>query len=810
MNRLTWLPVLVFLGAAPQDRPGLVGGVLPEASAASLAFDQARLRRIDGAVDRAIAEGIIPGAVVMVGRRGAIAHVHVAGSRTVVPASEPMTRDTIFDMASLTKPVVTATAVMLLLEEGFIRLDDPIVRSLPELDNHGKGQITIEHLLRHRAGLVPDNPLNDYEQGPEAAWKKIAELGLVAPAGEQFVYSDVGFIILGKLVERVSGKSLDEFARERIFQTTGMRDAHFRPQSLLATGRLPSNDRIAPTERESAGGPMLRGTVHDPRARALGGVAGHAGLFATADDLAIFAQTLLRGGVAPGGRRLMSPLAVRAMYDPGNTPAGQRRGLGWDVATSFSAPRGELFGPESFGHTGFTGTSLWIDPETETFVILLLSRLHPDGKKTAPTSLRREVATLAGAAIVDVPIRRAARPAAPMPTAGAAPTSVGKVKCGIDVLIDDRFTLLHGQRVGLVTNHTGRTRDGRSTIDVLFHAPDVKLVRLFSPEHGIRGEVDATVPDGKDQETGLPLVSLYGPKKKPAPTDLDGLDTLVFDIQDIGVRYYTYITTLGLVMEAARECRKRLVVLDRPNPIGGLVVAGPVRDADLSSFIAYHALPVRHGMTVGELARLYNGERGLGVTLEVVPCRGWYREETYEGTGLLWINPSPNMRSLTEAMLYPGVGWLEASNLATGRGTDTPFERIGAPWIDPIGFATALNSAGIRGVRFVPVHFRPSERQYKGERCGGVQILITEWTDFDPLKLGLALAVTLRKQYPREWKPDGVLRMLGDRAAYEAIVGGRGIEEIEALWQGELDEFRRVRARYLLYGPETTAQENRH
>ncbi len=320
---------------------------------------------------------------------------------------------------------------------------------------------------------------------------------------------------------------------------------------------------------------------------------------------------------------------------------------------------------------------MWIDPETETFVILLTSRLHPDGKKPAPTALRREIATLTAAAIADAPLRGTPRfKAAASPVASHAR---GNVLCGIDVLVEQGFKRLQGQRLGLVTNQTGKARDGRSTIDVLLHAPGVKLVKLFSPEHGIRGDVDAAVGDDRDQATGLPIVSLYGAKKKPAPTDLADLDGLVFDIQDIGVRYYTYITTLGLVLEAAAESKKSLTVLDRPNPIGGRSVAGPVRDPDLASFIAYHALPIRHGMTVGELARLYNGERHLGARLEVVPCRGWSRDQTFEQTGLVWTNPSPNMRTLTEAMLYPGVGWLEATNLATGRGTDTPFERVGAP-----------------------------------------------------------------------------------------------------------------------------------
>lgn len=377
-----------------------------------------------------------------------------------------------------------------------------------------------------------------------------------------------------------------------------------------------------------------------------------------------------------------------------------------------------------------------------------------------------------------------------------------RVCCGIDVLVEQGFQTLRGQRVGLVTNQTGRTREGRSTIDVLHHAPGVKLVRLFSPEHGIRGDVDAALPDDKDEATGLPIVSLYGAKRKPAPGDLTDLDALVFDIQDVGVRYYTYITTLGLVLEAAGESGKRLLVLDRPNPIGGREVAGPMRDADLASFIAYHALPVRHGMTVGELARLYNGERGLGARLEIVACRGWSRDQTYDQTGLVWINPSPNLRSLTEAMLYPGVGWLEATNLATGRGTDAPFERVGAPWVDPVAFAEALRTTGVPGARFVPIWFVPRERQYKGERCGGVQFVIADWKAFDPIKLGLALAVTLKARYPGKWNPAGILPMLGDRASYRALLDGRGIHEIESLWRDELQVFRRIRARYLIYDRE--------
>ena len=495
----------------------------------------------------------------------------------------------------------------------------------------------------------------------------------------------------------------------------------------------------------------------------------------------------LDGGKGTNGTRVLAPLSIRLMTGPGATPSGQERGLGWDIDTPFSSPRGSLFGRTSFGHTGFTGTTLWVDPETQTFVIVLTSRLHPDGKASSPTALRALVATLAAAAIVDAP------------WSSIAGSSVRAVDCGIDVLKKRGFDAIAGKNVGLVTNHTGRTRDGQSTIDVLFRAPGVKLIALFSPEHGIRGLVDREVPDDIDEATGLPIHSLYGKTRKPTPASLSGVDVLVYDIQDIGARYYTYISTLGLVMEAAKEKGIPVMVLDRPNPIGGTHVSGPVRAPEFESFIAYHALPVRHGMTVGELAKLFNTERSMGIALSVVPCDGWSRADLFDKTGLTWTNPSPNMRSLTEALLYPGVGLLEASNLATGRGTDTPFERVGAPYINQAEFARALNELGLEGARFTPVRFTPQERQFAGQECGGVQIFITDWSRFDPLDLGIGLACTLRRLYPETWKPEGFLKMLADRPSYQAVLDGKPIAQVKAVWRGELAAFRAIRSKYLLY-----------
>ena len=769
---MTGLFPIVLLGLC---LPSIQADRLPEGDPAALGLDPGVLRRIDEAIQAKIDEGSIPGAVVLVGRRGEIAHVAALGQRAVEPTPEPMSRTSLFDMASLTKPIATATSVMILVERGKIDLNEPITTYLPEFASHGKDAITVEQLLRHRAGLIPDNPIDDFEDGPESAWDRIAAIDLVGPPGEAFRYSDVGFLILGRLVERVSSTPLDVFARDAIFEPLGMVDTTFLPLE-----RGVDVNRIAPTERD--GETFFRGVVHDPRSRALGGVAGHAGLFSTADDVALYAQMLLNGGMGSNGVRILEQATVSAMIDAGETPENQRRGLGWDVETGYSSPRGEHFGPSSFGHTGFTGTSLWIDPETETFVVLLTSRLHPGGDQPSPTALRREVATIAAEAIVD-----------------DRGDGVGSVRCGIDVLEADDYAALAGKRVGLVTNHTGRTRDGRATIDVLDQAPEVDLVALFSPEHGIRGLLDTRVDDGRDESTGLPIFSLYGEHRKPTPESLEGVDVLVYDIADIGVRFYTYISTLGLMMEAAAEAGIDVVVLDRPNPIGGVEVSGPVRDEGLESFIAYHALPVRHGLTIGELAGLYKAERGIDVDLNVIRCQGWRRSMRFDETGLLWVNPSPNMRSLTEGLLYPGVGLLEATNLATGRGTDTPFERVGAPWIDPLEWASALNAEGLPGVTFVPIRFSPTERQYAGEDCGGVFIAINDREVFEPIALGIGLAVTLRRLYPDDWSPDGLLRLMTDQAALDAIVEGAGVDAVMATWADELRAFRQRRIDYLLY-----------
>jgi uncharacterized protein YbbC (DUF1343 family)/CubicO group peptidase (beta-lactamase class C family) len=728
-------------------------------------MDPERLARIDAAVAKAIADKRAPGAVVLVLRRDRVVFRKAYGDRQVQPTREPMTADTVFDMASLTKPIATATAVMLLIEQGKLRLEDRVAKHLPAFGKHGKDAITVEQLLLHTSGLIADNPVADYAHGKKKAFENICDLKLRSAPGSRFTYSDVGFIVLGELVEKISGQPLDAFCRG-IFAGIGMKDTTFRPGKELAA-------RAAPTERDK--GEWLRGVVHDPRSRAMGGVAGHAGLFSTADDLATYAINLLNDG------GLLKKETAALFTTPRDVPRGKRT-PGWDARTSYSAPRGRYFG--GFGHTGFTGTSIWMDPASQTAVIILTNRVHPDGKGNV-TALRSQVADIVAEAIVKPPFPPGRRPAA---------------RTGLDVLQGEGFKRLAGKRVGLVTNHTGVNADGASAIDLLHQAPGVKLVALFSPEHGIRGLLDERVDDGKDEKTGLPIYSLYGKTRRPTKEQLQGIDTLVYDIQDIGCRFYTYITTLGYVLEEAAKHNVEVLVLDRPNPIGGVAVEGPILDKKSESFVAYHPLPVRHGLTVGELALLFNTERKIGAKLSVVKAENWRRGDLFDRTGLVWRNPSPNMRSLTAALLYPGVGLLETTNLSVGRGTDRPFEVLGAPWMDGRKVAEALNVMELPGVRFVPTRFTPASSVHAKKECGGVQIYISDWAKFESLPVGFALAQTLRQLYPTDWQTKNYNRLLGNAAIFDAVNKGESASALLRLAEPGRKAFLEVRKRYLLYG----------
>jgi uncharacterized protein YbbC (DUF1343 family) len=381
-----------------------------------------------------------------------------------------------------------------------------------------------------------------------------------------------------------------------------------------------------------------------------------------------------------------------------------------------------------------------------------------------------------------------------------APAQVAPpTRTGIDVLAADGCKLLRGRHVGLITNQTGRTAAGRRTADVLRESPDVHLVALFSPEHGADGELDEKIADTKDAATGLCIYSLYGETRAPTAAMLQGIDTLVFDVQDVGCRFYTYVSTMRNCLEAAAAHKLRFCVLDRPNPIGGVVVEGPVLADSRRDFTGAHRIPVRHGLTVGELARMIAGEDGVAVDLTVVACEGWHRVDRWDRTGLSWINPSPNMRCLTQAMLYPGIGLLEGTNLSVGRGTDTPFEVLGAPWCDGVQLAAVLRSRNLPGVGFVPLSFTPAASKFRGERCSGIDVVITDWSTFEPVRTGLHIATALRALHANQWDTKQLDWLLKHEATRDAILAGETADTIVASWKKELELFRIRRQPFLLY-----------
>ena len=727
--------------------------------------------RAESLIETAIDRGHIPGAVLLVGKGERVVYRRAFGARSLRPQRDPMTTDTVFDLASLSKPVGCATSVMMLAERGKLNVKDPVRKYLPAFATNGKERITIEQLLLHRGGLIADNPMSDYARGPEEAVRQVMNLTPVVEPGSKFIYTDVGYIVLGEVVKSVSGLSLDEFARAELFAPMRMADTTYRP----ADGLRP---RIAPTERREDR--WMVGEVHDPRAYALGGVAGHAGLFGTADDLARYCRMILGGGQLDG-TRILSEATVLEMTTPRALPDGaDARTYGFDVDTPYSSPRGDRF-PRgtSFGHTGFTGTMFWMDPTSKSFVILLTNSVHPDGRGSV-LSLRRYVSTAVAEQLL-----------------GPAPSTA--VLAGIDVIKRDQFKRLQGKRVAIVTNHSGKDREGNRTIDLLMNAPGVSVSRIFSPEHGLFGVLDEKVGHSVDEKTGLKVFSLYGETRRPTPEMLAGVDTLVFDLQDIGARFYTYISTLGLCMEAAAKQNVKVVVLDRPNPNTGQSVEGPVAQQKHFSFICYGPLPVSHGMTIGELAKFFNEEMKIGCELEVVPMEGWNRAMWWDDTGWAWVNPSPNIRNPTQSMLYPGIGLLETSNLSVGRGTDQPFELLGAPWIDGRRLAAALNKERVPGLRFVPITFTPTSSKFAKQECQGVYIVVTDRRYLSPVNAGVTIAWHLENLFGKDYDLDAVVRMLHNDDALKALKEANDPGKVPASLKQDLEAFKQVRQKYLIY-----------
>jgi uncharacterized protein YbbC (DUF1343 family) len=375
----------------------------------------------------------------------------------------------------------------------------------------------------------------------------------------------------------------------------------------------------------------------------------------------------------------------------------------------------------------------------------------------------------------------------------------GRVQTGLDVLEAQKFALLRNKHVGLITNHTGVDSQGHSTPDLLSHAPGVHLVALFSPEHGLAGRNDEKVASSRDAATRLPTLSLYGETQRPTDEMLKGIDALVFDVQDAGVRFYTYTTTMGYCMEEAAKHNIAFYVLDRPNPMGGNIVEGPMLNADKISFTAYFPLPVRYGLTIGELAQFFNEENHINCDLHVIAMKNWHRNYFFESTGLRWIPPSPNLRTLKGAVLYPGIEILQSAGVSVGRGTETPFEEFGAPWINGEEVATALNTRHLAGVQFKNQPFIPVIGLYSGQRCGGVGMRVTDRQAVRAVRVGLEIAATLRKLYPEKFDPEKLTVLVGNAETIRELEAGTPPEKIEESWNADLSAFDQSRKKYFLY-----------
>jgi SSS family transporter len=806
---------------------------LPQTRASST--QQYDFSGVSSLVNQAIAEKKLPGAVLLINHDGKTVFEQSYGDRALEPTVEPMTEDTIFDMASLTKCLVTATAVMQLYEEHKLQFDDPVTRYLPAFGVNGKQNVTIRELLTHYSGLPPDVDLKDAWglAAPDEAegLRRAMESSLKNPPGTHFEYSDINFITLGALVEKLSGENLDVYAQKHIFGPLSMTHTRYLP----AKGSV---SQIAPTAYDDQGtaatnpdyNQMLRGTVHDPTTRRMGGVAGHAGVFSTAGDVALFAQALLDRLAGRASNFPLKEATLKLMTQPeqpstaiagatifaadGKTTTGiASRGFGWDINTAFSRPRGELFPIGSFGHTGFTGTSLWMDPGSDTFVVLLANAVHPRG--APPISpLRAAVATAAARALH-------------LYEQSSNQVPNGQTLTGIDVLESTHFGALqqaaarHNShlRLGLLTNQTGVDREGRRTIDVLLHSvPEVELKTIFTPEHGLFGVKDTEkIGSEVDTVSRLPVISLYGAKpeqRRPSLEMLKNLDAVAIDLQDAGVRFYTYETVMGYFLEAAAQAHIEIIVLDRPNPIGGVGVQGPVSDNGAESYVDYMPLPIRHGMTLGELALYFNSERLLAsaassnirapirAQLTVVAMQNWSRMLYYDDTGLRWINPSPNLRSVAANTVYPGVELLQSTNVSVGRGTDTPFEHIGAPYIDAAQLSAYLTARKIPGMSFAPTSFLVIEDSnhypFHGKTIPGVALTVTDRNALDAPELGIELISALHHLYP-EFTLSKADRLIANVDTTRALANQDDPRKIAEGWAADLAAFNQRRQVYLLY-----------
>jgi uncharacterized protein YbbC (DUF1343 family)/CubicO group peptidase (beta-lactamase class C family) len=769
----------------------LFGGGLPGLSQITTPLakpNSDRFAPLDQLLQTAVANKLTPGVVCIVGHNGAVVYRKAFGFRAINPILEPMTVDTVFDMASLTKVMATTGSVMRLVQLGQIKLNDPVAKYIPDFAQNGKQDVTIRQLLTHYSGLRADLELRPAWTGMEEGYRRANAEKLINPPGSTFLYSDINFIVLGELVQKVSGITLNQYAETFIFGPLGMNTTRFLPPlSLLA--------RTAPTQVNEKTGEVLRAVVHDPTARAMGGVAGHAGLFSTADDTAKFAQAMLNGGTSVWSRAIVEKMTT-PQQPPNLTVV---RGLGWDIDSPFSSNRGDLLPVGSYGHSGFTGTSLWIDPTTDSYIVLLTNAVHVTGGTVI--ALRTEVATVVASLLnLSVPQEqkyRLSRITGYNEVAAASRRIVarnGKTSLGIDQLESSDFEALrqfgsNKPHIALLTNQGAIDSQGHRTIDVVAHGSGLHLGAIFAVDGAAEGGAS------KDSGTGVPMYSLAG-ESSHSPVDvLRSIDVMVVDVQDTGARSASLTLALTAILDAAAKAGKPVVVLDRPNPLNGAYVQGPVADAGRGG----SQLPPRPGLTVGELAKLLNAERNSNAKLTVVAMKGWMRGDWFDSTGLIWADPTPDVHDLQQTLLYAGLGMLDGADVSVRKGAVAAYEMVGAPYVHASDLAEYLNEREIEGVRFIPVQFTPVLGKYARQLCSGVRVMVIDRETVDTAELGIELASALRQLYPKDFELAHLSGTLANQVVFQGLQSGEDPRRIADDWRDGLDQYMLVRAKYLLY-----------
>jgi SSS family transporter len=923
--------LLLFLLSFPQ-------GICFSTAQAQTPATQPDFSKVTDLINDAITNHHLPGAVVVVGHNGHQVFEQAYGNRKLdnepgldgkPSPAEPMTEDTIFDMASLTKDLATATSVMQLYEAGKFQFDDPVEKYLPDFNpqhDATRSKVTIRLLLTHFSGEGPDVSLKDPwgldKPDKTEGFRRALTSPLAGDPGTKFVYSDINFILLGDLIETLSGQTEDVYTAEHIFKPLGMTHTGYHgfntvcgkfdrigaaiviPNRPASVEEAPSCygggsgsaswtayngiANTAPTTHDDEGNAqtnphfdmLTRGTVHDPTTRRMGGVAGHAGVFSTAHDISLYASALLEKLVhntgpfplkqstlqlmtmpeQPGHSASQIAAAQAANDDaikageqgaqPGLAPhypaiKGQDlRGYGWDIDTAFSKPRGAIFPIGSFGHTGFTGTTLWMDPASDSYIVLLTNAVHPRGN-TPISNLRGQVATAAAQAL-------GLSSAADNPATGRNLNQLIplQILTGIDALEQSHFAALttlaksHNNHLnfGVLTNQNGLDSQDRRTIDQLntLKSENIHLTTLFAAEHGITGQQDTTYMGAEvDSATSLTVTGLYGTgaaARHPKHEQLANLDAIVIDLQDAGVHYWTYESVLGYFLEASDIEKKQyqhtlnIIVLDRPNPVGGLAMQGPLVDANHTSYVAYMPIPTRHGLTYGELAKYIVAAKHLDTALIVVPMQHWHRNMFWKDTGLPWVNPSPNLRSPEAAVLYPALGEIESTNISVGRGTEHPFSFFGAgvPTVKPststatggiassTGFvgpttvwfiakdvAAYLTARNIPSVTFTattePILEDANHYPFHGQTIDAVRVIATDPVALDTPELGIEILSALHHLYPTQFNLARSMTLLCNEATVAAITRGDDPRSIAASWQPALDAYKSSVAPILLY-----------